>query len=100
MVGAASRAALETLVRESPARLAGPTGGGGALAGGTASQNGSHHNGNGSREKLPPVRAPAALTPDVHELAARQLLQRTGVVFRKTITREKLPVTWGELIRI
>jgi ATP-dependent Lhr-like helicase len=35
-----------------------------------------------------------------NELAARQLLQRTGVVFRRTITREKLPVHWGTLIRI
>src|SRR5205085_10024863 len=36
----------------------------------------------------------------LHEMAARQLLKRTGVVFRRTITREKLPVTWGSLTRI
>jgi ATP-dependent Lhr-like helicase len=35
-----------------------------------------------------------------HEMAARQLLNRTGVVFRKTIAREKLPVNWLELTRI
>src|SRR5439155_15862926 len=28
----------------------------------------------------------------LNEMAARQLLQRTGVVFRRTITREKIPV--------
>ncbi len=33
-------------------------------------------------------------------MVARQLLQRTGVVFRRTITREKLPVTWAALRRI
>jgi ATP-dependent Lhr-like helicase len=65
----------------------------------------------------PPSRRRAALRPvgrwsifrpdtvgehgeEQNEMAARQLLQRTGVVFRKTITREKLPVSWGTLIRI
>jgi ATP-dependent Lhr-like helicase len=44
---------------------------------------------------------PAADAADVHhELAARQLLRRTGVVFRKTIARERIPVTWGSLIRV
>jgi ATP-dependent Lhr-like helicase len=33
------------------------------------------------------------------ELAARQLLRRTGVVFRRTIQKEKLPITWSSLIR-
>jgi ATP-dependent Lhr-like helicase len=40
---------------------------------------------------------------DVEEqnlLAAKQLLRRTGVVFRRTIMREKLPVTWSALTRI
>ena len=37
---------------------------------------------------------------EAHELAARQLLERTGVVFRKMLTREKLPITWATLIRI
>src|SRR4030095_15976680 len=34
------------------------------------------------------------------ELVARQLLRRTGVVFRRTIFREKLPVTWSALTRV
>jgi len=42
------------------------------------------------RESLPP--------PDV-EFAARQLLRRTGVVFRRTIEREKLPIPWRDLAR-
>ena len=33
------------------------------------------------------------------ELVARQLLRRTGVVFRRTLLRERLPVTWFSLIR-
>jgi ATP-dependent Lhr-like helicase len=36
---------------------------------------------------------------DLTELVARQLLKRTGVVFRRTTVREKLPVTWASLIR-
>ncbi len=31
-----------------------------------------------------------------NELAARQLLQRTGIVFRRTTEREKLPVSWSQ----
>ncbi|HEY3592488.1 MAG TPA: hypothetical protein VGL13_01385, partial [Polyangiaceae bacterium] len=34
------------------------------------------------------------------ESVARQLLLRTGVVFRKTITREKQPVPWRDLVRV
>ena len=34
------------------------------------------------------------------EFAARQLLKRTGVVFRRTILREKLPVSWSALTRV
>jgi ATP-dependent Lhr-like helicase len=33
------------------------------------------------------------------ELVARQLLRRTGVVFRKTIAREKQPVPWRDVVR-
>jgi ATP-dependent Lhr-like helicase len=43
------------------------------------------------REALPP--------PEV-EFTARQLLRRTGVVFRKTIEREKIPVPWRDLARM
>jgi ATP-dependent Lhr-like helicase len=42
------------------------------------------------RETLP--------APDA-EFVARQLLRRTGVVFRRTIDREKLPVPWRDLAR-
>src|SRR5205814_197188 len=34
------------------------------------------------------------------EMLARQLLARTGVVFRKTVQRERLPITWNALTRI
>ena len=33
------------------------------------------------------------------ELVARRLLRRTGVVFRKTIERERIPVPWWRLVR-
>ena len=44
--------------------------------------------------------APSASTEELQELAARQLLARTGVVFRRTIQRERLPITWSALSRI
>jgi ATP-dependent Lhr-like helicase len=34
------------------------------------------------------------------EMVARQLLRRTGVVFRKTIQREKISVHWSALSRV
>jgi ATP-dependent Lhr-like helicase len=34
-----------------------------------------------------------------HEFVARKLLARTGVVFRKTMEREKQPVPWREIAR-
>ncbi|MEA2708022.1 MAG: ATP-dependent helicase Lhr and Lhr-like helicase [Phycisphaerales bacterium] len=37
---------------------------------------------------------------ELNEMMARQLLRRTGVVFRRTIDREKLPITWFALTRI
>jgi ATP-dependent Lhr-like helicase len=33
------------------------------------------------------------------EFVARQLLRRTGVVFRKTLAREKLPLPWRDVAR-
>jgi ATP-dependent Lhr-like helicase len=33
------------------------------------------------------------------EMVARQLLQRTGVTFRRTVTREKQPFPWRDLLR-
>src|SRR5204862_4644067 len=43
--------------------------------------------------------AAAAHSEQTTELVAQQLLQRTGVVFRRTIMREKLPVSWLSLTR-
>jgi ATP-dependent helicase Lhr and Lhr-like helicase len=37
--------------------------------------------------------------PALAEFAARRLLLRTGVVFRRTIERERLPVPWRDLLR-
>ena len=34
------------------------------------------------------------------EFIARQLLHRTGVVFRRTIEREKQPIPWRDLHRV
>ncbi|MFN7972168.1 MAG: DEAD/DEAH box helicase [Acidobacteriota bacterium] len=39
----------------------------------------------------------AAAAPS--ELVARQLLARTGVVFRRTLAREKQPIFWRDLLR-
>jgi ATP-dependent Lhr-like helicase len=36
----------------------------------------------------------------LNEMAARQLLRRTGVVFRRTVQREKIPVSWLALGRV
>jgi len=42
----------------------------------------------------------AADPAELNELVARQHLQRTGVVFRRTLTREKIPVNWSALTRV
>ncbi|MDB5294000.1 MAG: box helicase-like [Phycisphaerales bacterium] len=44
--------------------------------------------------------APPSHSDEHNEMAARQLLSRTGVVFRRAVTREKLPVNWSALTRI
>ena len=36
---------------------------------------------------------------EIVTFVARQLLQRTGVVFRKTVAREKQPLPWRDLLR-
>ncbi len=41
--------------------------------------------------------SPASISP---EFVARRLLARTGVVFRKTVAREKLPVPWRDIARV
>ncbi len=47
------------------------------------------------RTGAPPPEADAAA-----EFMARRLLDRTGVVFRKTIARERAPVPWRDLARV
>ena len=44
--------------------------------------------------------SPASHSDALTEMAARQLLQRTGVVFRRLLTRERVPVTWSALSRV
>jgi ATP-dependent Lhr-like helicase len=39
-------------------------------------------------------------SPDAAFFVARALLRRTGVVFRKTLTREKVPIPWRDLVRV
>jgi ATP-dependent Lhr-like helicase len=41
-----------------------------------------------------------AASPPSPEFVARQLLRRTGVVFRKTIAREKQPMPWRDIARV
>jgi ATP-dependent Lhr-like helicase len=45
------------------------------------------------------LRREAAVATPTAEFAARRLLRRTGVVFRKTLARERLPVPWREVAR-
>jgi ATP-dependent helicase Lhr and Lhr-like helicase len=40
-----------------------------------------------------------AATAERAEFAARQLLRRTGVVFRRTLARERIPVLWRDVVR-
>jgi ATP-dependent Lhr-like helicase len=56
---------------------------------GDSSRNGG---GNGRGQQV--------VSSDTVELVARQLLRRTGVVFRQTIEREKVPVPWRDLVRV
>lgn len=45
------------------------------------------------------VRRPDPATPEAAEFVARQLLRRTGVVFRRTLAREKQPLPWRDVAR-
>jgi ATP-dependent Lhr-like helicase len=45
-------------------------------------------------------RSDAALAEVDKQHIAKQLLQRTGVVFRRTLSRERIPVSWSALIRV
>ncbi|MGQ0614298.1 MAG: DEAD/DEAH box helicase [Planctomycetaceae bacterium] len=40
-----------------------------------------------------------APTPEIAEFVARRLMERTGVVFRKTLLRERQPLPFGKLLR-
>ena len=44
--------------------------------------------------------APAAPGAEHAEFTARQLLRRTGIVFRTTLARERIPVPWRDLVRV
>ena len=48
---------------------------------------------------LEPARAGYLPRADSAEFVARKLLRRTGVVFRKTLEREKQPLPWREIAR-
>jgi ATP-dependent Lhr-like helicase len=56
----------------------------------------------GAARRLPaaPASPTAAASPELAEFVARQLLRRTGVVFRRTLAREKQPVPWRDLVRV
>ena len=46
------------------------------------------------------VTAPRRAAPSAHaEFVARRLLRRTGVVFRRTTARERIPVPWRDIAR-
>ena len=45
------------------------------------------------------LRQDAAEPPSAVDFVARQLLLRSGIVFRKTIERERIPVPWWRLVR-
>jgi ATP-dependent Lhr-like helicase len=45
-------------------------------------------------------RTESSTQSNVDELVARQLLRRTGVVFKRITTREKMPNRWSQLVRI
>jgi ATP-dependent Lhr-like helicase len=55
--------------------------------------------GRGASGRWSVVRREPAATADAAEFVARQLLRRTGVVFRRTLAREKPPVPWRDVAR-
>ena len=48
----------------------------------------------------PPSPASRTVPEELTEMIARQLLRRTGVVFRRVLDREKIPITWAALRRV
>jgi ATP-dependent Lhr-like helicase len=47
-----------------------------------------------------PATETRSFTPANVEFVARQLLKRWGVVFRRLLARERIPVPWRELVRV
>ena len=45
------------------------------------------------------MRKEGPASEDAAEFVARRLLSRTGVVFRKTLAREKQPIPWRDVAR-
>jgi ATP-dependent Lhr-like helicase len=45
-------------------------------------------------------RSPVTGHPSPVEFIARQMLKRTGVVFRRTLAREKQPIPWRDIARV
>ena len=57
--------------------------------------------GGGTRSEAPLSSGPEAEIGEREaEFAARQLLARYGVVFRRLLERERIPVSWRELVRV
>jgi ATP-dependent Lhr-like helicase len=55
--------------------------------------------GGGATGRFSLVRRESPADAPPAEFVARQLLRRTGVVFRKTLAREKLPLPWRDVAR-
>jgi ATP-dependent helicase Lhr and Lhr-like helicase len=78
-----------------------------AFSGLRALYGGRRVHGERARRGAPPApagrwavfRGAALPTAPGAEFVARQLLRRTGVVFRRSIERERLPVPWGQVLR-
>jgi ATP-dependent Lhr-like helicase len=67
---------------------------------GTAPSFGGHHRQMVAEKGDRPPSAPRALPDELTEMIARQLLRHTGVVFRRMLDREKIPVSWAALRRV
>jgi ATP-dependent Lhr-like helicase len=52
------------------------------------------------RWSILPREASSPASAESVEFVARTLLARTGVVFRKTLAREKLPIPWRDVARV
>ncbi len=52
------------------------------------------------RDEASPAAGAETATPELVEFVARKLLDRYGVVFRRLLERERIPVPWRELVRV